>query len=96
MNRRRPKKALSCRGAFETVVDLASVGFALILAGVAVIVAGTLLSSKGGERKVEGGAVVLVGPIPIVFGSDARWASVAIVLAIVLIVIILLFGVTRL
>jgi uncharacterized protein (TIGR00304 family) len=78
------------------VIDLASIGFALILAGVAVIVVGTLMSSKDREHKAEGGAVVLVGPIPIVFGSDARWASLAIALAIVLIVIVLLFGVVSL
>lgn len=78
------------------MADIVLVGVALILVGMAVVVAGTLTSSKGRERKAEGGAVVLIGPIPIVFGSDARWASVAIALAIVLIVIVLLFGVARL
>ena len=29
----------------------------------------------------------MIGPIPIIFGSDARWASVAIVLAIILILV---------
>ena len=39
------------------------------------------------KTEVKGGGVILIGPIPIVFGSDARWAAVAIVLAIALIVV---------
>ena len=37
------------------------------------------------DAGVKGAGVVMVGPIPIVFGSDSRWASIAIVLAMVLI-----------
>lgn len=36
------------------------------------------------------GGVVLVGPIPIIFGSDWRMASLAIILAMVLIIIVIL------
>ncbi len=45
-----------------------------------------------GERNktgVKGGAVVLIGPIPIVFGSDWRMALAAMILAILLIAIVL-------
>ena len=74
--------------------------FDLVLVGVGIIVAGFLVlmlaaSSGGSERdktQVRGGGVVMIGPIPIIFGSDARWASVAIVLAIVLILIALVAG----
>ena len=53
-----------------------------------------LLCEEGEKRpEVKGGGVILIGPIPIIFGSDARWASIAIVLAIVLIVIVVLSGV---
>jgi len=34
----------------------------------------------------------MVGPIPIVFGSDAKWTSVVIALAIILLVVALLMG----
>jgi len=34
----------------------------------------------------------MVGPIPIVFGSDAKWATIAIVLAIVLILLTVLLS----
>jgi uncharacterized protein (TIGR00304 family) len=72
------------------VLDIVWVGLLLILAGVVVMVVGILSSSASGERQVKGGAVILIGPIPIAFGSDARWTSIAIALAIVLIVVTLL------
>jgi len=68
---------------------LVSVGFLLTLAGVVAIFAATLRSSGEGGSKVEGGGVVLVGPVPIAFGTDARWTSVAIALAVVLVVLTL-------
>jgi len=55
---------------------------------VAMFVEGT--KGRGG---VQGGGVVMIGPIPIIFGSDAKWASVAIALAIVLVVLVLLLSV---
>ncbi len=77
--------------------DLVLVGIAIIVAGFFVVFLATFAgaSSEEGERRgnVKGGGVILIGPIPIVFGSDARWASVAIVLAILLIVVVLFSGV---
>ena len=70
-------------------MDLSLLGLALVLVGFGVV-AMALLSS-GGRGEVKGGGVVLVGPIPIVFGSDAKWATVAIVLAIVLVVLSLIY-----
>ena len=72
------------------MVDLVQVGLLLVIAGFGILVASmfTRRSREGG--RVQGGGVVMVGPIPIIFGSDAKWASVAIVLAIVLIVLTLL------
>lgn len=79
------------------MLDLALLGFAVIVLGFLVIF--MAMARSGGspdeERRtqVKGGGVIMVGPIPIIFGSDAKWASVAIVLAIVLIVVVLLSGV---
>ncbi|HYC12165.1 MAG TPA: DUF131 domain-containing protein [Nitrososphaerales archaeon] len=67
------------------MVDVASVGLVIVLAGVATIFTALLRSSAKGDGRAKGAAVVLVGPIPIVIGSDAKWASVAIVLAIFLV-----------
>lgn len=69
------------------MLDLVAAGLALVLAGLAVV-AFVLLSGSGGTKEgVKGGGVVMIGPIPIVFGSDWRWASVAIALALVLVVV---------
>ena len=70
--------------------DLVTLGILFVFAGLAIIFVAMLLSSKPstGER-VRGGGVVMIGPIPLVFGSDMKWASVAIVLALVLILVTL-------
>lgn len=39
------------------------------------------------EKSIKGGGVVLIGPIPIIFGSDTKMTLVLVVLAIVLIVV---------
>ncbi|RLI28390.1 MAG: hypothetical protein DRO46_04105, partial [Candidatus Hecatellales archaeon] len=50
--------------------ELGQLGILLILAGFAVIFAGMLLTVIRGGGK--GGGVILIGPFPIVFGSDAK------------------------
>ena len=40
------------------------------------------------RKSVKGGGVVLIGPIPVIFGSDTKTAIILAVLAIVLIVIV--------
>ena len=76
---------------FRVLADVAALGLVLILTGVVVVLAGVLKASVTGEGRVKGGAVVLVGPIPVAFGTDAKWTSVAIGLALVLMVLALLF-----
>jgi len=78
--------------------DLVFVGIGIILVGFLVVFLATVMSDKSSEKggrrtEVRGGGVVMVGPIPIVFGSDAKWASIAMVLAIVLVVVVLFSGV---
>ena len=70
-------------------MDLAFLGLALVLVGFGIVA--IALVSSGGRGEVKGGGVILVGPVPIVFGSDAKWATVAIVLAIVLVVLSLIY-----
>lgn len=43
------------------------------------------------ETKVKGGGVILIGPIPIVFGSDKRYAIIAILLTIALMILGIIF-----
>ena len=42
---------------------------------------------KKTKSKVRGGGVVLIGPIPIIFGSDKKFLLIAVILAIVLMLI---------
>ena len=79
------------------MLDLVAVGAAVVLAGILVIFLATVLASRGEESEegrsrvgVKGGGVFMIGPIPIIFGSDAKWTAVAIALAIVLVVLTLL------
>lgn len=53
---------------------LYALGIALIFVGVLVIVvAVVLLSISGaGKGKVEGGGAVIIGPVPIIFGTDEK------------------------
>jgi len=74
--------------------DLATVGVLVILVGFLLILVATLVSGRSGRERgeesrseVRGGGVVMIGPIPIIFGTDAKWASFAIALAIILVVV---------
>jgi uncharacterized protein (TIGR00304 family) len=76
------------------VLDLTSVGFMLILAGFAVLFFAALRPSTKGEGRVRGAGVIMIGPIPLIFGSDMKWATVAIALAMVLVLLtFVLYGV---
>ena len=43
------------------------------------------------QKSIKGGGVVLIGPIPIIFGSDAKTAMALVLMAIVLIIIVVFF-----
>jgi uncharacterized protein (TIGR00304 family) len=83
--------------------DLTFIGAAIIFVGFLIVMIAVTTSGRrrkpeqdggeGQETQMRGGGVIMIGPIPIIFGSDAKWTSIAIVLAIVLIVIALLSGV---
>lgn len=66
-------------------------GIVLILAGVVIIaVAVFLLSFRGtGKGKVRGGGAVIIGPIPIIFGTDKKSLRTILVLSLVLTVLFL-------
>jgi uncharacterized protein (TIGR00304 family) len=68
-----------------------ALGTALIIVGiVAVILAIIFSSSRSGEgekTKVKSAGVVMIGPIPIIFGTDKKSATTVIALAIALMII---------
>jgi uncharacterized protein (TIGR00304 family) len=73
---------------FNVGLLLALAGFALAI--VAIFVA--IMRSARGTGKVRGGGVVMIGPVPIVFGTDKESARILILLAIVLMIALLLFS----
>jgi uncharacterized protein (TIGR00304 family) len=68
-----------------------TLGLLLVLAGFAIaFVAGILMALRQTRgARAKGGGVVLIGPFPIVFGSDARTVRTLILLSILLMVAVL-------
>lgn len=70
------------------------IGFALMLLGILIAIFATLVLAAR-SAKVEGGGVVLIGPLPIVVGTSSRAALVAAAIALAimgLFVLLLLTG----
>ena len=61
-------------------------GFALIVVGVLIVVLALLLVAvrSAGKGKVRGGGAVIIGPVPIVFGTDKKSLKTILLLSIVL------------
>lgn len=61
-------------------------GFALIVVGVLIVVLALLLVSvrSAGKGKVRGGGAVIIGPVPIVFGTDKKSLKTILLLSIAL------------
>jgi len=71
---------------------LLAVGLVLILAGITVTFFGVLLIFLKGARvrgRTRGGAVIMIGPIPIVFGTDKETIKVLLILSTVLMILAL-------
>jgi len=68
--------------------SMIAIGIALIFIGLILVAAGIFSSTSVGE--VHGGGIIMIGPIPIVFGTDRESATLLIVLAIILIVVSLI------
>ena len=76
------------------MIDAASImilGIVIIFIGFIIILLAVAKAMRGGD-KVEAGGVVIVGPIPIVFGTSARATKMVLILAIALTILaIILF-----
>ncbi|MGC8936047.1 MAG: TIGR00304 family membrane protein [Candidatus Methanomethylicaceae archaeon] len=72
---------------------MANDAIAFIFFGVFLIIAGLMLLALKNKGKVEGGALIMVGPFPIVLGSSVRIVKALIILGIALFFIIMLFTV---
>jgi uncharacterized protein (TIGR00304 family) len=74
---------------------LFTVGIALIFLGFAIaFIAMVLLAlsgAKSGRGKVRGGGALIIGPIPIIFGTDKESVKIILLLSIVLVALLLIF-----
>jgi uncharacterized protein (TIGR00304 family) len=64
---------------------------ALIIIGILIIIAALVLAmARGGEdkRRVKGAGVIMIGPIPIIFGTDKKSVKTVLVLALALTIMI--------
>ncbi len=80
------------------MVDLVTLGVVVIVLGFLIIFMTSLVSARARRRdreeggtEMKGGGVVMIGPVPIIFGTDPKWTSIAIVLAIILVVLSFIF-----
>ncbi len=72
--------------------DLLTLGFIFIVIGIILLFVGTLTSTlKAKDAEVRGGGVVLIGPFPIIFGTDTQAVKGVIILAILLMLVAFLF-----
>ena len=77
------------------MADLAvfyALGIALVVVGVIVIIVALIRASTGDKEKskVRGAGVVMIGPIPIIFGTDKKSVKEVLALAVALVVVMLL------
>ncbi|MEM2936616.1 MAG: DUF131 domain-containing protein [Candidatus Bathyarchaeia archaeon] len=73
---------------------LFNLGLLLFLAGFAVTFIAILLlffSALKGGGKVRGGGAVILGPLPIIFGTDKESVKILLILSIILITLLLIF-----
>jgi uncharacterized protein (TIGR00304 family) len=76
-------------------VDLAvfyTLGIALIVVGIIVIVAAIILASVGDTKKgkLNAAGVIMIGPIPIIFGTDKKSVKTVLALALALTIVALM------
>lgn len=74
---------------------LFNIGLLLGLAGFALAIIAifiTILKSARGTGQTRGGGIVMIGPVPIVFGTDKQSARILMLLGIVLMIVLLLFS----
>jgi uncharacterized protein (TIGR00304 family) len=75
-------------------VSVATIGLILIVLGFVLAFAAAILlatGNKGAGGHTRGGGILLIGPFPIIFGTDRKSVEILVVLAIILIALVLVF-----
>ena len=70
---------------------LVAAGVALIFVGILIIIAAIILLSvrSVGKGKVRGGGAVIIGPIPIIFGTDKKSLKTVVLLSLALTILLI-------
>jgi len=68
------------------------VGTVLVIVGLIVIILAIFLFSSGSKKegRVRGAGVIMIGPIPVIFGTDKTSVKAILTLAVVLFVVVLI------
>jgi uncharacterized protein (TIGR00304 family) len=77
-------------------LGLSNMGFGLILLGISLIILGLILTSfeagqPGQPGQIQGGGILLIGPVPIIFGTSTAILLPLIVIAIVFMILMFVF-----
>ncbi|MEE8168468.1 MAG: DUF131 domain-containing protein [Candidatus Hydrothermarchaeales archaeon] len=70
--------------------EILSIGFILILLGFSLVFIGIITHATKDAGEIRGGGVVMIGSIPIVFGTDTESVKIVVVLVIILILVAML------
>ena len=80
---------MTSQSLFNAGIALIFVGFAIVFIAVILL----FLTSVDSKTKVRGGGAVIIGPLPIVFGTDKESVKTLLILAIALIALLVLFAI---
>ena len=79
------------------IVDVAvfyGFGVALVIAGIIIVVVAIILVSSGAKKgKIREAGVIMIGPIPIIFGSDKKSVKTVVALGLALTIVVLIITV---
>ena len=69
-----------------------ALGITLFIVGVIVIITAIILASSANPKKgkMKGAGVIMIGPIPIIFGTDKKSVKMAFALALAMIMLIVI------
>lgn len=73
--------------------SLCALGIALVFVGILIVVVTLFLLSVSSatRRKIKGGGAVIIGPVPIIFGTDKRSLKTVLLLSLALTIMLIAF-----
>ncbi|EZQ02091.1 MULTISPECIES: TIGR00304 family protein [Acidianus] len=79
------------QGLIELGILLVFFGFMIVFLGVIYEAFRNRGEKEGEERKTEAGGIILIGPIPIIFGSSKKIEKWMVIIALIIVIIMVLF-----